>query len=78
MRVIRASEVGEYVFCHRAWWLRHTRGLESANVRALAEGTAAHAGHGRRVALSAALRGLAVLVFVAALAALALALLPAP
>lgn len=68
MRIIRASEVGEYVFCHRAWWLRHTRGLTSANTRALAEGTAAHASHGRRVGLSLALRGLALLFMLAALA----------
>lgn len=68
MRIIRASEVGEYVFCHRAWWLRHTRGLASANTRALAAGTAAHAGHGRRVGLALALRGLAVLFVLAALA----------
>ena len=67
MRIIRASEIGEYVFCHRAWWLRHTRGLASANVRALAEGAAAHAGHGRRVGASVALRGLAVLLLAAAL-----------
>ena len=78
MRVIRASEVGEYVFCHRARWLRHTRGLQSANVRALAEGTAAHAGHGRRVSFARLLSALAVLVLVAALVALALALLPTP
>jgi hypothetical protein len=76
MRVIRASEVGEYVFCHRAWWLRHTRGLASANVRALAEGTAAHAGHGRRVALAGALRVVAGLLLLAGLALAALALLP--
>lgn len=68
MRVIRASEIGEYVFCRRAWWLRYTRGLASANVRALAEGTAAHAGHGRRVGASVLLRGLAVLLLLAALA----------
>ena len=72
MRTLRASEVGEYVFCHRAWWLRHTRGLASANVRALAEGTAAHAGHGRRVGLARLLLALAVLsLAVAVLAAAA-------
>ena len=82
MRVIRASEVGEYVFCHRAWWLRHTRGHTSANVRALAEGTATHAGHGQRVTaadrLGGALRGLAVLLLIAALALAAASLLPPP
>lgn len=78
MRPIRASEVGEYVFCHRAWWLRHTRGLTSANVRALEAGTAAHAGHGRRVALALALRALAVLLLVAALALLAASVWPRP
>lgn len=78
MRVIRASEIGEYVFCHRAWWLRHTRGLASANVRALAEGTARHAAHGRRVAVAAALRGLALLLVLAAAVVSAAALLPRP
>jgi hypothetical protein len=78
MRPIRASEVGEYVFCHRAWWLRHTRGLTSTNVRALEAGTAAHAGHGRRVALALALRVLAVVLLVAALALLAASVWPRP
>ena len=43
MRIIRASEIGEYIYCHRAWWLRHVGGYASANVRELAEGTAVHA-----------------------------------
>ncbi len=78
MRVIRASEVGEYVFCRRAWWLHHSQGLASANVRELAEGTATHAGHGRQVALAGALRGLAALLVVAALVLAAAALLAQP
>jgi len=76
MRVIRASEIGEYVFCHRAWWLRHMQGYESANVRELAEGTAVHAEHGRWVSATSAMRGLAILLFVAALIALVLSFLP--
>jgi len=66
MKVIRASEIGEYVYCHRAWWLRHVHGLTSANVAELAGGTATHAGHGRLVGLAASLRALAILLFVAA------------
>lgn len=76
MRVIRASEIGEYVFCHRAWWLRHVQGYESANVRELAEGTAAHAAHGRLVSAASGLRALAILLFVIAILVAVLSLLP--
>ncbi len=47
--VLRASEIGEYLYCHRAWWLHRVQGLESANQADLARGTAAHAAHGRTV-----------------------------
>jgi hypothetical protein len=50
--VIRASEIGQYVFCHRAWWLGTVRGYRSVNEAALAAGTQAHARHGRTVAAS--------------------------
>lgn len=46
---IRASEIGDYVYCRRAWWLRRVQGYASRNVRALEEGTAHHERHGRTV-----------------------------
>jgi hypothetical protein len=58
-RYIRASELGEHAFCRRAWWLHHVRGVEPDNAVALAEGTAAHAVHGRTVRSVARLRRLA-------------------
>lgn len=67
MRVIRASEIGEYVFCHRAWWLHHLQGHASANVQELAAGTAVHARHGRFVGFASILRTLAILFIVAAI-----------
>ncbi len=67
MRIIRASEIGEYLYCRRAWWLRHVQGIESANQTVMAEGTEAHAGHGRLVGAAAALRALALLLFAAEL-----------
>ena len=76
MRVIRASEIGEYVFCHRAWWLHQVQGHASANLRELAEGTARHARHGLRVGLAGALRALALLLLVAAALAFVLSHLP--
>jgi hypothetical protein len=77
MRIIRASEIGEYVFCHRAWWLHQIQGHTSANVREMAAGAARHTRHGRLVSAAAALRALAVLLLLAALLAILLARLPA-
>ncbi|MBI4769661.1 MAG: Dna2/Cas4 domain-containing protein [Chloroflexi bacterium] len=72
-RIIRASEIGEYVYCKRAWWLR-AQGYQPANVRELAAGTTLHERHGRAVIASGCLRSLAYLLLLAALALLAVTL----
>ena len=53
--IIRASEVGEYVYCARAWWLRRVAGLEPAGRERREWGTVLHRRHGRAVAGSRAL-----------------------
>jgi len=74
-RVIRASEVGLYVYCARAWWLGQVEGYRPVNQAALEAGEAAHQAHGRAVAgyhrlrrAGYALLGLALLVGVVMLA----------
>ena len=73
MRTIRASEVGEYVYCARAWWLRRVEGLVPAGRERRELGTALHARHGRAVALSRTLviAGVTLALVAAALVALA-------
>jgi len=58
-RVIRASEIGRYVYCARAWWLGSVIGLPSDHRREMADGESAHVRHGRRVRTSLGLRRLA-------------------
>jgi CRISPR/Cas system-associated exonuclease Cas4 (RecB family) len=66
--IIRASEVGEYVYCARAWWLRRVAGLEPSGHERRELGTILHRRHGRAVAGSRALVALGiVLAFVAVL-----------
>jgi hypothetical protein len=44
---IRASEISNYVYCRRAWWLQRMQGHASQNVRELKLGSQYHQKHGR-------------------------------
>lgn len=68
--VIRASEIGNYLYCRRAWWYRK-QGLESENQAELAGGTELHRRHGRQVIASGLTRTLAIILILAALILLA-------
>ena len=65
--IIRASEIGEYVYCARAWWLRRVVGLEPAGRERREYGTALHRRHGRAVASSRALLVVALVLVLAAI-----------
>jgi CRISPR/Cas system-associated exonuclease Cas4 (RecB family) len=52
MDVIRASELGEYYYCARSWWLRRVVGLEPTGTEHRERGTASHIRHGWLVATS--------------------------
>lgn len=63
-RLIRASEIGEYVYCRRSWWLHMVVGVTPEGRQRREQGVAQHARHGRRVRASQllALSGLALLL----------------
>jgi hypothetical protein len=58
-RIIRASEIGQYDFCAKAWWLGSVEGVQPSNIRELQAGTAAHEEHGRKVRRAAQLQTVA-------------------
>ena len=67
---IRASEVGAYLFCQRAWWYQRS-GRTSGPSAAQESGLAWHRRHGRRVLTASALRLLGWLLILLAVAAAA-------
>ncbi|MCI0519760.1 MAG: hypothetical protein L0Z70_05825 [Chloroflexi bacterium] len=75
MRTIRSSEIGAYLYCHRAWWYRKT-GHTPDNQAEMAAGETMHARHGRAALSLGCLRAAAYLILLTALllAAMALAL----
>ncbi len=70
MRTIRASEIGVYLFCRRAWGY-HAQGVESANQAELSTGTELHRQHSRQVFRAGLLRTAAMALLLAALVLLA-------
>ena len=71
MRTIKASEIGSFVYCQRAWWY-HRQGVASENVAELAAGTDIHYQHGRTVMVGGCLRTLAVITLLGAVVLLVL------
>ena len=69
MRTLRASEIGTYLFCKRAWWYQG-QGIESSNQAEMTAGTELHRQHGRTVIASGLTRILAIILLLAALALL--------
>lgn len=67
MAIIRASEVAEYVYCARAWWLRRVVGLKPAGQKHREAGMALHKRHGLSVWASSLLLLVAGIVFLVAL-----------
>jgi hypothetical protein len=63
--IIRASEIAQYAFCARAWWLGQVLGYRSTNLAAMRQGEAQHRAHGTRVVRYHWLRrlGLALILF---------------
>jgi CRISPR/Cas system-associated exonuclease Cas4 (RecB family) len=66
MAVIRSSDIGNYLYCRRAWWYRKL-GFESENQTELAAGSEIHRQHGRKVVASGLARLLALILLFAAL-----------
>jgi hypothetical protein len=66
MKTIRASEIGSYLFCARAWWYQQ-KGIQSSNQAELSTGAELHRQHGRAVIVSGLTRLLAVILLLVAL-----------
>jgi hypothetical protein len=66
MRTIRASEIGAYLYCQRAWWYQQ-QGMQSENQAEMAGGTELHERHGRIVMTASCLRVLAYTLLLASL-----------
>ena len=66
MQVIRSSDIGNYLYCRRAWWYRQ-QGFQSENQAELASGTELHRVHGRQVMAAGLSRVLGYMLLLTAL-----------
>ncbi len=64
MKVIRASEIGSWLYCTRAWWYQR-QGVPSSNQAVMDSGTLSHRQHGRTVFASSLTRLLGWLALLA-------------
>ena len=66
MPVTRASDIGNYLYCRRAWWYKK-QGLESENKAELEAGTELHHIHGRKVLAASLTRTVGLILLLIAL-----------
>ncbi len=67
MKTIRASEIGVYLYCQRAWWYQR-QGIQTENLEDIIGGIELHQRHERAVVVSGCTQALAFLLLLVALA----------
>lgn len=70
MRTIRASEIGSFLYCRRAWWYQK-QGKPSQNQANMEAGNTFHAEHGAQVARASFFRTFGWIILLAGLVLLA-------
>lgn len=73
--LVRASDIGLWANCHRAWWLAKVKDAPHRNPAVLASGVQAHAAHGAQVQRAGVLRRVGLILLALALLLLGLLLL---
>lgn len=68
-RTIRASEIGTFLFCQRAWWYQRKK-IKPSNQRELADGSDFHNDHWLRTQAEGKLNSAAWFLLLAGLVAL--------
>jgi CRISPR/Cas system-associated exonuclease Cas4 (RecB family) len=66
MRTIRSSDIGNYLYCRRAWWYRK-QGVPSDHQAELAAGTELHKRHGRQVLAAGLTKTLGMVLLLASI-----------
>lgn len=44
---IQASEISDYLYCNRSWWLKRRKGVQTVQTREIQRGVGHHQKHGR-------------------------------
>ena len=70
MRTVRASEIGAFIYCQRAWWYQK-QGYSSENQAEMTGGTELHYRHNRAVMATGCLRTGAYVLLLLSLVVLA-------
>jgi hypothetical protein len=66
--LVRASDIGLWAYCHRAWWLAKVKGAPHRNPAVLEAGVTVHAAHGGQLVRARRLQRVGRLLIAAAVA----------
>jgi len=70
MRNLKASEIGAFLYCQRAWWYQ-SRGMPSENQTEMAAGSKYHLEHGKKILIARLIRAAGWVLLLGGIAAFA-------
>lgn len=65
--LVRASDIGQWSYCQRAWWLAHVRKAQHQAPARLRQGEQIHVAHGRTLTYARLLRRVGIVLLALAL-----------